>query len=125
MITSAELEWMRETENSAMGSLGTIHRATFGTSVLGNQQESWSAVGTVVCDVWPVERDVEEVNTDVGDISEGLYYISVPYDTDVTFQDIIDIDNISYQVEFVPKSVTWQTNLRLHARNINQETITK
>jgi hypothetical protein len=112
---------MRSTENNAMSSVGTIYKPTFGTSVLGQQDETWSNAGTVACDVWPMSRAMEEKNTQTGDISEGDFYISVPYDTDVDYDDIIDINGITYQLTFVPNDVSWLTNKRLHATNYNSE----
>jgi len=124
MITSTDLEYMKEVEESAMGSSGTIYRATFGTSVLGNQSETWSAIGTVICDIWPINRTDRERLSEGLVLSESDYFISFPVGTDITISDIVENEAQTYQMTFVPK-VTWQTNLRTEAKNYNNRSIVK
>lgn len=124
MITAADLTYMKEVEESVMGSSGTIYRYTLGTSVLGNQSETWAAVGTVNCDIWPINRTDRERLGDGLINSESEYFISFPVGTDITVSDVVDFNSVTYQVTFVPVA-TWQTNLRTEAKTYNNRTIVK
>ena len=55
----------------------------------------------------------------------GEYYISLPYNANITVTDIIDVDGKTYEVTFVPQDVTWLTNLRVEAKNYNLTVKTK
>lgn len=110
---------MRATELQAMSSTGDVFRAVYTETALGNQSESWSNVGTIECDIWPISRQGNEESSGNQELAEKHYYISVPYDADVQVSDNIRIDEILYQITFVPKHQSWMTNKRLEARNYN------
>ena len=44
MLTSSDLTYMRDTEETAMASAGIVYRATFTSTPLGNQTEAWTQV---------------------------------------------------------------------------------
>ena len=119
MLTSFDLAFMRETESLAMSSTGDVYRAVYSETALGSQSETWSNVGTVQCDVWPISRQGNEESSGNQELAEKNYYISVPYNADVQVSDNIRIDGILYQITFVPKLQSWLTNKRLEARNYN------
>lgn len=125
LLSNADLVYMRDTENQAMSSTAVIFSPSFSSGVLGNQIESWIATGTVSCDIWPLTRNKDERSSGNQELSEGEYYISVPYNTVVSVKDLIEIDNISYEITFVPKAMSWLTSLRLEARNYNNQTKVK
>lgn len=110
---------MRTTEEQAMSSTGDVFRAVYTETALGNQSESWSNVGTVECDIWPISRQGNEESSGNQELAEKHYYISVPYNADVQVSDNIRIDGILYQIIFVPQYQSWLTNRRLEARNYN------
>ena len=123
MLSFADLEYMKAVEVEAMGSSGTIYRMSLGTSVLGNQDETWAAIGTASCDIWPMSKSEGETVGDNQIIGEAEYFISFPIGTDVILTDVID-SVITYQVTFVP-TATWQTNLRVEAKNVNNQILIK
>mgnify|MGYP003426296272 FL=1 len=117
MITSSELAWMRATENQAMASTAIIQAPNYTSGALGSVLQSYVAVGTVSCDIWPIKAS--EKSSSNQEISQGDFYISVPYNTSVTVENRLVIDSKTYEVTFVPLSQSWLTNLRLEARNYN------
>lgn len=119
LLSSSDLSYMRSVEATAMPNNGEILKPVLSSTPLGNQEVTWSSYGTVACDVWPITRNVNEFYTGGIDIAEGMFYISVPYNTEITVEDIILIDSLYYQVTFVPKNVSWLTNLRIEAKNYN------
>ena len=119
MITYTELAWMRATENQAMSSVATILSPSYSNTALGLQEESWTNVGTVSCDIWPIAKNDREKSTGNQEISKGEFYISVPFNTSVTVENRLVIDSKTYEVTFVPLNQSWLTNLRLEARNYN------
>lgn len=125
LLTSSDLTYMRSTEETAMASTAVIYSPSYSSGALGNQVESWVATGTVSCDIWPIIRNKEEKSSGNQELSEGLYYVSVPYNTVVNVSDLLEIDSISYEVTFVPKAMSWLTNLRLEARNYNNQSKNK
>ena len=119
MITSTELSWMRATENQAMSSVATILSPSYSNTALGLQEESWTNAGTVACDIWPIAKNDREKSSSNQEISKGEFYISVPYNTDVSIEDKVVISDVIYDITFVPLAQSWLTNLRLEARNFN------
>lgn len=112
---------MRATELEAMGSTATKYRPSFSQGVLGNTVETYSNVGTCQCDIWPIARNNREKPRDSQEISIGEFYISVPYNQDIQLEDVLVIAGISYQITFIPKLMSWLTNLRLEAKNYNNQ----
>lgn len=121
MLTAFDLQFMIATENQAMSSTATIYRPTTSAGALGNTIEQWANIGTCNCDIWPISRFDREKSSGNQEISKGEFYISVPVGTDVTIEDMLKIDNITYQITFVPLAQSWLTNIRLEARNYNAE----
>jgi hypothetical protein len=121
LITAADLLYMQGVELEAMASTGTIYRLSYSTTPLGNQDEVWVSQGTVPCDVWAIGAGDVEKPSSGEQVAKSEYYISVPVSTNILAADIIDISSITYQITFVPKSQTWQTNIRLEAVNYNNE----
>lgn len=118
MITTSDLTWMRQTENQAMSSVAYVYKLTYTESALGATFEQWILDTTTIADVWPIKQGMERSSGNQ-EISNGEFYISLPYDTAVSVQDVIKIDNVTYEVTFVPLAQSWLTNLRVEARNYN------
>lgn len=119
MITSSDLAWMRSTEELAMTSTAIIKSPQYTNGAFGSVIESYVATGTVACDIWPIARNDREKSSGNQELSKGEFYISVPYSTTITVEDRLKIDNVTYEVTFVPVGQSWLTNLRLEARNYN------
>jgi hypothetical protein len=124
MLSASDLAFMIETENLTMSSVVTIFRAGYSESALGNQLETWLVVGDVACDIWPITRNKEERSSGNQELSEGMYYLSVPYNTDLRVIDKVLIGSVTYEVTFVPIGQSWLTNKRCEVRNYNNSITT-
>lgn len=123
MISAAELSAMRVIENSAMSSTAVIHRNTPTADGMGGYSEAWAAVGTVSCDLWPINQrgDREGVTVGAQPISKANWFITVPFDTTITAKDRVVIDSRTFEVTFVPNSESWMSAKRVEAISYNEE----
>lgn len=122
MITAAELAAMTAIEESVLATTGYI--LTYGTASdgMGGFTETWGTAGTVLCDLWPINRRGNRENVAGGQItSQGDWFITFPTGTTITAKDRVHINNKTYEVTFVPADSQWQTALRVEARQFNQE----
>lgn len=90
MLTTSDLTYMRDTENTAMASAGIVYRATFTSSPLGNQTEAWSQVNQ--SQQFPLSTYLQAL------LMESNYFIlleSVPEDIYVTPCDIWPISRFN------------------------------
>lgn len=106
-----------------MSSTAVIERYTLTPDGMGSRTEAWAAVGTVSCDLWPVNQrgDRESVRNAAQTMSKADWYITVPFDTTITAKDRIVISGRSFEVTFVPNKQSWSTALRCEARTHNEE----
>ena len=125
LLSTSDLTYMRDTELTAMSSTAILYRPSYTSSPLGNQTQTFTAFGTVVCDIWPIPRNDREQTGKNQEISEGQFYLSMPYNTAIDVADIVDISSKTYEVTFVPLDQSWLTNLRVEARNYNLSIKTK
>jgi len=119
VLTASDLTWMRATEELAMSSTAVILSPSYTEGAFGDTLESWLIAGTVQADVWPIAKNDREKSSGNQDLSKGEYYISVPFDSAVTVENKLVVDNLLYEVTFVPLQQSWLTNLRCEARNYN------
>lgn len=114
---------MREIEEGAMSSTAVIERYTLTADGMGGNTEAWAVVGTVVCDLWPINKRGDRENTNAAGqpISKADWFITVPYDTFVTAKDRIVVGSRSFEVTFVPNNESWVTALRVEAVAHNEE----
>lgn len=122
MLTAAELSAMREVEESVMSSTGIIKRRTLASDGMGGYTETWAAVGTVDCDVWQInQRGNREPVTGGQVVSKSDWFITVPYNTDLTAKDRVEVDGRTFEITFVPNDSSWLTALRAEAVTYNEE----
>lgn len=123
MLTAAELLAMQDVEESVMSSTAVIERYTLTPDGMGGRTEAWAAVGTVSCDLWPVNQrgDRESVRNAAQPMSKADWYITVPFNTTITAKDRIVISGRSFEVTFVPNKQSWSTALRCEAVAHNEE----
>jgi len=122
MLTAAELSAMREVEESVMSSTGIIKRRTLASDGMGGYTETWAAVGTVDCDVWQInQRGNREPVTGGQVVSKSDWFITVPYNTDLTARDRVEVDGRTFEITFVPNDSSWLTALRAEAVTYNEE----
>ena len=122
MLTAAELSDMRTIEESVMSTTCVISRHTLTGDGMGGKTEDWVAAGTVTCDVWQIPRTAMREHITGGQVTQlGDWYITMPYDTDITAKDRCIIGGRTYEVTFVPTNSSWLTALRVEARALNEE----
>ncbi len=124
MLTAEELTSMREIETSTMSSTAVIRRNSPTSDGMGGYSDSWSIAGTTVCDVWAINTNrSNRENTTAGGqiITHAQWFITVPYNTDVTAKDRLEIDSRTFELTFVPASHSWNTALRCEAITHNNE----
>lgn len=123
MLSAAELSAMRDIEESAMSGTAIIERYALTPDGMGGFTEAWAAVGTVVCDLWPINKRGDREGVTVGGqpISKADWYVTVPFDTTITAKDRVVIDSRTFEVLFVPNSESWMTAKRVEAISHNEE----
>lgn len=122
MLSAAELSDMRDTEESLMPDTAIIiKRRTLSADGFGGFNETWGTAGTVACHLWPANRALSEHVGGGQLISQGDWYIKVPFDTDVKAQDRIYISSRTFEVVWVPNNQSWSTALRVGANSFNEE----
>lgn len=124
MLTAREIAAMRCTEECAMSSTAVIRRNSLTPDGMGGYNDSWSIAGTTICDVWAINTNrSDRENTTAGGqiITHAQWFITVPYNTDVTAKDRLEIDNRTFELTFVPSSHSWNTALRCEAITHNTE----
>lgn len=123
MISAAELSAMRAIENSAMTTTAVIHRNTPVADGMGGFSDAWGAVGTVLCDLWPINQRGDREGVAVGGqpISKANWFITVPHDTTITAKDRVVADGRTFEVVFVPNSESLMSAKRVEAISYNEE----
>lgn len=123
MLSAAELAAMRDIEELVMPSTGVIERYGLTSDGIGGFTEAWAAVGTVSCDLWPVNQREERERFRSGGqiISKSDWFVTVPFDTNITAADRIVVDGRSFEIVFVPSDRSWSTALRCEAVAHNEE----
>lgn len=119
-LSSSELTSIRNLEETWMASTAVIWRDTLSDDGIGGKTQTPVAIGTVSCDLWEVVSEGEESSFNANqDIAVNEWFITVPYDTDITESDYIIIDSQTFDIEFVPKNQSLNTALRCRARSRN------
>jgi len=121
-LSSAELSSIISIENEWLTGTAIIYRAGTATpNGIGGFTDSYSAVGTVMCDAW-IRRSNQKENASYANQDMGIadWYITVPYDTDILESDIVVIDNKSFDIESVPLKQSLSSALRCTAISRNQ-----
>lgn len=123
MLSAAELTAMRDIEDDAMPSTAIIERYGLTTDGMGGYTEAWAAVGTVVCDLWPINKRGDREGVGIGGqpIQRADWFITMPYDTDITAKDRVTVDSRTFEVLFVPNNESWMTAKRVEAVSYNEE----
>lgn len=120
-LTAAELTAMRATEEEVMSSTCVIERATYAADGMGGRAETWAAVGTVACDLYPQDR-IERENAMGGQvISPSLWFVTVPTTASIIARDRLLIESRTFEVTFVPNNADHLSALQVEAQAYNEE----
>lgn len=123
MLSASELSAMRDQEEAVMVTSAIIQRYGTASDGMGGFSESWSAVGTVLIDLWPInQRGISELVLGGQITSENGWFLTMPHGTSVTAKDRVLADGKTFEVTLVPSSSQWQTALRVEATLNNLET---
>jgi len=98
MITSDELEWMREYQEDALPDTATIQRVSRTPDNAGGASESWEKVATVACRVAPSGRAPEDRAVAERLNVTSSWTITVPAETDVRAGDRVVVDARTFEV---------------------------
>lgn len=121
-LGAAELAAMREVETLAMPGTAYIVRYVLVPDGMGGNTQTWTTVGTCICDVWMMNLRDREAARGGQVTSLTGWFITVPFGTDITAKDWVTINARTFQITAVPNGETWQTALRCEAIALNEET---
>jgi len=120
-LTAAELSAMRDIEIEVMSSTCVIERSTYAADGMGGRTETWAAVGTVVCDLYPQSRLEREQAMGGQVTSASSWFVAMPTTASVIARDRLVIDSRSFEVTFVPNNADHLTALQIEVQAYNEE----
>lgn len=121
-LTAAELSAMRSVEEEIMSSTCVVERATYAADGMGGQRETWAAVGTVACDLYPINSRADRERYGGGQmLSTGGWFVTMPTTANVLARDRLLIDSRTFEVTFVPNNADHLTALQVEAKAFNEE----
>ena len=121
MLTTAHLTAMQAVQNTILPGTAIIQRYSETDDGMGNTLETWANVGTANCRLMPqVNRRMEGV-AGGQEISETLWYVTMPVGTVVTAKDRLKIGNRTFQITEVNNSQSYQTAVRCDCTAFNEE----
>lgn len=121
-VSARDLARMRDIQADYMPQTGVIQRSSLVRDAMGGYSETWAAVGTVACRVYPRERETREMTSGGAQIiSPTRWDVTAPYGTDVTAGDRWLIDSRTFQVEGVNNGEGYATAVRCECVAFNEE----
>lgn len=98
MLTDAELALMRATQETSMPETVHVQRLTRVTDSAGGWSEVWATVATTEGRL--AEEAWKDAEQEIAGRTGAVYkvVITLPYDTELTEQDRLQIDSVQYQV---------------------------
>lgn len=117
MLSAAELSAMRATQGSALPGTAVISRNSPTSDGMGGWTDAWAAVGTVDGRLAPASESGAERLVAERITEEDAWVITVPYDTDVTAKDRVQIESRTFEV-VSPLPRSWTTALRVVATEV-------
>ena len=123
MLTPQELTEFRAQQLAAMPGSAIIYRATLASDGMGGRTETWNAVGTVAARLYPTQGySSNERMAGAQDTSITKWWLSLPYDTDITAADLAKVDGRVIKILEVNNDEMWRTALRCKVEAHNEET---
>ena len=123
MLTDAELADFRALQRLAMPGSAIIHRATLASDGMGGQTETWPAIGTVAARLYPTQGySGNERMMGAQDMSITDWWLTLPFDADITAADVVKVDGRVFRVQEVNNDEMWRTALRCKVTARNEGT---
>lgn len=123
MLSAADLEFMRDTQELAMPGT-SIYVLDMGTASdnMGGVNEAWGTVGTVIGRIYPVRRrtSIESIGGAQA-ISETQWYGTFPVGTQITAKQRVKYGNRTWEVVTVNNDESYQTAVRCELVAHNEE----
>lgn len=91
------------------------------TNYMGGFTETWTNVGTVVCDLWMRALRSDEITAGGQPISRTGWYVTIPFDGTVYAKDRLKISSRTFEITQVPNDTTLRTAKRVEAIAHNDE----
>jgi len=106
MLTTAELNELRATQNLALPGSAVIQRYTPVADGMGGFDATWAAVGTVAARLYPqnVRALAESTAGGAQVISETRWFLTLPYGTVITAKDRVKVGSRTWEIVAVNNS---------------------
>lgn len=123
MLTAAELADFRSQQLLAMPGSAIVYRATLASDGMGGQTETWGIVGTVAARLYPTQGySSNERMAGNQDVSFTHWWLSAPWDADITAADLVKVDGRVFHVQEVNNEEMWRTATRCKVEAHNEGT---
>jgi head-tail adaptor len=123
MLTDAELTAMRAQQRLAMPGSAIVYRAALTGDGMGGQTETWNAIGTVPARLYPTQGySSNERMAGAQDVSFTKWWLTTPWDADVTAADLVKVDGRVLRVQEVNNDEMWRTATRCKVEAHNEGT---
>jgi len=114
---------MRATQLSAMPGSAIIYRSTLSSDGMGGQAETWAIIGTIAARLYPTQGySSREIAGASQDLSITRWWLTVPWDADVTAVDLAKVDGRVMKILEVNNDEMWRTATRCKVEAHNEET---
>jgi len=113
-LTTAELAYIRDAIEELLPDTATILTVTNVANTLGGYAENIGTAGTSACRIDPlnqITKTMEQVNS--GAIRPfHTFMLTLPYDTTITTENMVRVNDITYNVTSVDIGKSWQASVR-------------
>lgn len=122
MHTTADLSFMRDTQELAMPGTAVIQGTVSVTDGQGGYYESYAGVGTVPARLYPRTSRSYSENVAGGQIiSLTTWFITMPWDTVVDARNRISMEGRTWEIVSVNNDENWRTAIRAEVVSLNEE----
>lgn len=122
LLSAADLEYMRDTQATALPGTVVIQRVTLVSDGMGGSYETWAGAGTVIGRI--MQREARSSGETIGGAqlhSHTQWWATFPVGTDVTAHDRLLYNNRTWEVLSVNNDEMWMTAIRCDLEAHNEE----
>jgi hypothetical protein len=101
-LSDAELASIRSASEAWMPDTAFILRNSGTANSIAGREMAWGTIGTTTCRIRPLSSGGDagfEAERQSAVVSDGEWEIVVPFGTDVTVEDCIEVGGVAYQVK--------------------------